>query len=100
MHKKFVVLWLVVVLVLAGRGEIFAAKADAPFHIGVVTGTVSQWEDPLRGAEEAIKLYGDVSDGGMIRHLTYPDNFMSEMETTIAQIAGLADDPLLETCQL
>ena len=29
----------------------------------------------------------------MIKHLTYPDNFMSEMETTIAQIAGLADDP-------
>lgn len=32
----------------------------------------------------------------MIKHLTYPDNFMSEMETTIAQIAGLADDPKMK----
>ena len=67
--------------------------AKAAFHIGIVTGTVSQSEDDLRGAELAIQKYGDVSTGGMIKHLTYPDNFMSEMETTIAQIAGLADDP-------
>ena len=69
------------------------APEKAPFHIGIVTGTVSQSEDDLRGAELAIQKYGDVSTGVMIKHLTYPDNFMSEMETTIAQIAGLADDP-------
>ena len=73
-----------------------AAMAAAPFHIGIVTGTVSQSEDDLRGAELMIKKYGDVSKGGMIKHLTYPDNFMSEMETTIAQIAGLADDPKMK----
>jgi hypothetical protein len=28
-----------------------AEAADAPFHIGIVTGTVSQSEDDLRGAE-------------------------------------------------
>jgi hypothetical protein len=32
----------------------------------------------------------------MIVHLTYPDNFMSEQETVIAQITGLADDPLMK----
>jgi len=68
------------------------ALAAAPFHIGVVTGTVSQSEDDLRGAEALIKAYGDVAKGGMIKHITYPDNFMSEMETTISQIVGLADD--------
>jgi len=72
------------------------AFAEAPFHIGVVTGTVSQSEDDLRGAERLIAEYGDVIDGGMIKHLTYPDNFMSEMETTISQIVGLADDPLMK----
>ena len=72
------------------------AMAAAPFHIGIVTGTVSQSEDDLRGAELMIKKYGDVSKGGMIKHLTYPDNFMSEMETTIAQISGLADDPKMK----
>lgn len=70
----------------------FPAYADAPFHIGIVTGTVSQGEDNVRGAEKLIALYGDVSKGGMIKHVTYPDNFGAEMETVISQIAGLADD--------
>lgn len=70
--------------------------AEAPFHIGVVTGTVSQSEDGLRGAEELIKLYGASDKGGMITHITYPDNFMQEMETTISQIASLADDPKMK----
>jgi hypothetical protein len=68
----------------------------ADFHIGVVTGTVSQAEDNLRGAEHLIEEYGNSSDGGMITHITYPDNFMSEMETTVTQIAGLADDPKMK----
>ncbi len=62
-------------------------------HIGIVTGTVSQGEDELRGAEAMIEKYGDADAGGMIKHVTYPDNFMQEQETTIAQIIGLSDDP-------
>lgn len=72
------------------------AQKKAAFHVGIVTGTVSQSEDDLRGAEQAIAEYGSVSDGGMIQHLTYPDNFANEQETTISQIAGLADDPLMK----
>ncbi|MDR3254065.1 MAG: DUF3798 domain-containing protein [Synergistaceae bacterium] len=70
--------------------------AVAPFHIGVATLTVSQAEDTYRGAEHLIAIYGSVADGGMIRHVTMPDSFMSEMETTITQIVGLADDPLVK----
>lgn len=74
-----------------------AAKPAAPkYHIGVVTGTVSQSEDDLRGAEVLIKEYGAVKDGGIIQHVTYPDNFMDEAETTISVITGLADDPLMK----
>ncbi len=74
-----------------------SAFAAAPaFHIGVATLTVSQAEDTYRGAERLIKEYGDVAKGGMIKHVTMPDNFMSEMETTIAQIVGLADDPKMK----
>jgi len=86
---------LLVALVLMGLMA-GTALAAAPFHIGVVTGTVSQSEDDLRGAEALIKAYGDVAKGGMIKHITYPDNFMSEMETTISQIVGLADDPKMK----
>lgn len=72
------------------------AAGKAAFHIGVVTGTVSQSEDDLRGAEELIKRYGKVSEGGMIQHITYPDNFMDQQETTISQVVALADDPLMK----
>lgn len=70
-----------------------AAPEASKIHIGIVTGTVSQGEDELRGAEAMIKEYGDAASGGMIKHVTYPDNFMQEQETTISTIVGLADDP-------
>jgi hypothetical protein len=73
-----------------------AADGEAPFHIGIVTGTVSQAEDEQRGAEAMVEKYGDADDGGYIKHLNYPDNYMQEQETTIQQIASLADDPLMK----
>ena len=90
--KTFVSIMLVCAL---AAGAAWAAE-PAKFHIGVMTGTVSQSEDDLRGAELMIKMYGDTKDGGMITHVTYPDNFPSEQETTISQIVGLADDPLMK----
>ena len=63
------------------------------YHIGVVSGTVSQSEDTLRGAEAVMAKYGAADKGGKVVHITYPDNFMQEMETTISQIVSLADDP-------
>ena len=75
---------------------VLPASANASYHIGICTETVSQAEDDLRGAERAIREYGDVAHGGMIQHITYPDNFMQEMETVISQIVGLADDPLMK----
>jgi hypothetical protein len=72
------------------------AAAGSAYHIGIVTGTVSQSEDDLRGAEELIQRYGAVSSGGIIQHITYPDNFMAQQETTITQITTLASDPLMK----
>lgn len=95
--KYFVKVVLVMLIVsLAAFSVTVVAEAAAPFHIGIMTGTVSQSEDELRGAEQAVKKFGDVANGGMIKHVTYPDNFMSEMETTIGQIVGFADDPLMK----
>ena len=90
MYMKKLLAALMMLLVLS------AAVFAADFHIGVVTGTVSQSEDDLRGAEALIAEYGAVADGGIIQHMTYPDNFMEEQETTISVIAGLADDPLMK----
>ncbi len=110
--KKVIALVLVLVTVLslvacaksaepaaapaAGTEQPAAQPEGAKYHIGIVTGTYSQAEDEARGAEYLIKKYGDVKDGGMIKHVTYPDNFASELETTISVIAGLADDPLMK----
>lgn len=91
--KKILFMLAVASLLITAAIPVFAAPK---FHIGVVTGTVSQGEDVMRGAEKLIEMYGDVSKGGMIRHVTYPDNFGSEMETVISQIAGLADDPMMK----
>jgi len=59
------------------------------FKIGLVTDTVSQGEEEFRAGENMVKKYGK----DVVKHVTFPDNFMQEQETTIAQIAGLADDP-------
>jgi len=72
------------------------AMADAPFHIGICTGTVSQSEDDLRGAEALIKEYGSVKTGGMVQHMTYPDDFMSQQETFISNVVSMADDPKMK----
>ena len=93
MRSRFALWGLLVVFLFAGAA---AAAEEAPFHIGIMTGTVSQSEDDLRGAELMIQKYGNSAEGGMITHLTYPDNFMSEMETTISQLVGLADDPKMK----
>lgn len=100
-RKAMIVLIALLALSLTGAfamGGKDAAPAGgkAAYHIGVVTGTVSQSEDDLRGAEELIKRYGKVSEGGMIQHITYPDNFMDQQETTISQVVALADDPLMK----
>jgi hypothetical protein len=73
-----------------------SAFAQAKFHVGIVTGTVSQSEDDLRGAEALMKVYGEVKTGGMIQHQTYPDDFPSQQETVISNMVSLADDPLMK----
>ncbi len=65
------------------------AVGDLDFKIGIMTGTVSQGEDEYRGAEAMVRKYG--SD--KIIHKTYPDNFMTEQETTVTQILEMAKDP-------
>jgi len=91
---KLTAILLALTFILAGA-DVFA-QTKAKFHIGVVTGTVSQSEDDLRGAERLIKDYGSVKTGGMIQHITYPDDFMSQQETFISSVVALADDPLMK----
>ena len=64
-------LWGLLIFVFCAGAT--GAAEEAPFHIGIMTGTVSQNEDDLRGAELLIQKYGSTSEGGMITHITYPE---------------------------
>jgi hypothetical protein len=61
------------------------------FKIGLMTGTVSQSEEEFRAGEQIARKYG-----ARLKHVTYPDNFMNEQETVIAQLSGLAADPTVK----
>ena len=67
-------------------------KAAADYHIGIVTGSVSQSEDDRRGAEAFQAMYGE----DMVKLAIYPDNFTEELETTIQTIVNLSDDPKMK----
>ena len=58
------------------------------YKIGIITGTVSQGEEEYQAAQNMLTKYGD-----LIVTATYPDNFSSETETTIANVVSLASDP-------
>ena len=66
-----------------------AVAGDDNFHIGIVTGSVSQSEDDRRGAEAFQAKYGE----DKVTLAIYPDNFTEELETTIQTIVNLSDDP-------
>lgn len=59
------------------------------YKIGIITGTVSQNEEEYQAAQNMVAKYG----ADKIVTATYPDNFSSETEQTIAAVVGLAADP-------
>ena len=69
-----------------------AEAAGEDFHIGIVTGSVSQSEDDRRGAEAFQAKYGEEN----VTLAIYPDNFTEEQETTIQTIVNLSDDPAMK----
>ena len=65
------------------------AATNDNWKVAIMTGTVSQGEEEFRAAEKAIATWG----ADHIVTATYPDNFMSEMETTVSTLVGFASDP-------
>ena len=87
--KKIVCLLLVAVMALGLCGMTVKAEANDNWKVAILTGTVSQGEEEFRAAEKAVATWGAdhvITD-------TYPDNFMSEMETTVSKLVAFASDP-------
>ena len=86
--KKAVLMLLLVIISLS---VVLSVSAE-DFHIGIVTGSVSQSEDDRRDAEAFQAKYGE----DVVKLAIYPDNFTEELETTIQTIVNFADDPLMK----
>lgn len=90
MKRTFSLLLIIsMVLMTTGcRGTIATSGDSSNYKIGIITGTVSQGEEEYQAAQQMLSEYG--SD--RIVTATYPDNFSTETEATIAQVVGLASD--------
>ena len=87
--KKLLSVLLAALMVLSMAVVASAETESLDFHVGIVTGTVSQSEDDRRGAEAFQAKYGEEN----VILATYPDNFPDEKETVIQTIVNMADDP-------
>lgn len=94
--RKYILTFLllfIMVSVLSGCGNqaTQTQKGVAAYKIGVVTPTLSTSEDEFRAADMMSKKYP-----GIVKHITLPENFSTEIETGISQITSLADDPQMK----
>ena len=96
--KRFVSLLLALVMVLAltacGSASTTTAAPAAEenegpgYKIGIITGTVSQGDEEIGAAMKMKEMYPDI-----VVTATYPDNFSTETEQTIATVTNMASDP-------
>lgn len=103
MTKRLMVLFLVIILAvsLSGCGKATepqqtegqeppeAEEVEDNWKIGIMTNTVVQNEEEYRAAQNMLKKYGPEH----IIHMTFPDKFMDEQETSIANLVSMASDP-------
>ena len=86
--KKLLCMLLAALMVLTMASFAMAEEA-ASYKIAVLTGTTSQGEEEVTAATKLVETYG----AEKVLHDTYPDNFSSEVETTISKLIAFASDP-------
>jgi len=69
-------------------GHDAARRGRGGYKIAILTGTTSQGEEEFRAAEKLAGLYPDI-----VITDTYPDNFSSEVETTMGKLLQFAENP-------
>lgn len=67
----------------------FSTLGQDNWKIGIMTNTVVQNEEEYRAAQNILAKYGPEH----VIHMTFPDKFMDEQETTIANLVSMASDP-------
>ena len=103
MTKKYLAFLLIAIMVLGmvactpsqpaeTGGEEPADEPADKWKIGIMTNTVVQNEEEYRAAQNVLAKYGEEH----VIHMTFPDKFMDEQETTIANLVSMASDPDLK----
>ena len=87
--KKMLCMLLAMVMILAVFQVSFAE--ESAYKIAILTGTTTQGEEEYYAAKALMEKYPDV-----VVHDTYPDNFSSEVETTISKLIAFANDPAVK----
>ena len=82
-----IVLALAMLLTMAS----IATAESAGYKIAIITGTASQGDEEISAAQKLAEMYPDI-----VVTDTYPDNFSSEVETTISKLLAFADDPAVK----
>ena len=85
--KKLLCTLLAALLVLT-MASFAMAEETSSYKIAILTGTTSQGEEEFTAASKLAEEYPD-----KVLHDTYPDNFSSEVETTISKLIAFASDP-------
>ena len=86
--KRFISLLLALAMVFALCACGAADSGSGNYKIGIITGTVSQGEEEYQAAQNLKAKYPDI-----VVTATYPDNFSTETEQTIATVTNMAADP-------
>ena len=86
--KKLLCMLLAALMVLTMASFAMAEEA-ASYKIAILTGTTSQGEEEVTAATKLVETYG----ADKVLYDTYPDNFSSEVETTISKLIAFASDP-------
>lgn len=100
MFKKICALMLSLCMVIGGvgcsstsdEGKVSSEGSEnTAYKVGIVTPTLSVSEDEFRAAQNMTTKYPDI-----VKHVTLPENFNTEIETAISQIVSLADDKAMK----
>lgn len=88
-NKITLLISIVVVCLFLAAYSALGQGGGGNWKIGIMTNTVTQNEEEYRAAQNVLAKYGEEH----IIHMTFPDKFMDEQETTIANLVSMASDP-------
>ena len=90
-HMKKILSIVLALAMLLTMAITASAEETQGYKIAILTGTASQGDEEISAAMKLAEQYPDI-----VITDTYPDNFSSEVETTISKLLAFAEDPAVK----